>query len=72
MAVDKKKSAEVEQPVKVSSLEAEIIEAFMSEFKGLPGTELSVVVRCGRQKAPTYQEIELPAVRKILESAVKQ
>ena len=85
MAVAKKKSAEVEEPIKadtpikteesikmVDSIKAEIIEAFMSEFKGVPGTELSVIVHCGRSKAPTYQEIELPVVKKILEDAVKQ
>lgn len=49
-----------------SSLEDDIVKAFKDEFKGMPYTELSVVVRCGSRYMPTYQEIELPAVAELL------
>ena len=48
------------------SFESEVVEAFKKEFKGMPYTELSVIVRCGHPNAPTYQEIELPVVTKLL------
>jgi hypothetical protein len=50
-----------------SALETDIIEAFKAEFKGMPYTELNVIVQCGRPSTPTYQEIELPMVAKLLE-----
>lgn len=48
------------------SFESDIVEAFKKEFKGMPYTELSVVVRCGHPNSPTYQEIELPVVVNLL------
>ena len=49
-----------------SLLEDEIVKAFKDEFKGMPYTELSVIVCCGSRNAPTYQEIELPVVAELL------
>ena len=49
-----------------SLLEKEIVKAFKDEFKGMPYTELSVIVCCGSRNAPTYQEIELPMVAELL------
>ena len=49
-----------------SLLEKEIVKAFKDEFKGMPYTELSVIVCCGSRNAPTYQEIELPMVVELL------
>ena len=47
-------------------LEDKIVKAFKDEFKGMPYTELSVIVCCGSRNAPTYQEIELPMVAELL------
>lgn len=47
-------------------LEEAIIKAFKDEFKGMPYTDLSVIVCCGSRNAPTYQEIELPMVAELL------
>jgi hypothetical protein len=49
-----------------SLLEDKIVKAFKDEFKGMPYTELSVIVCCGSRNAPTYQEIELPMVAELL------
>ena len=49
-----------------SLLEDEIVKAFKDEFKGLPHTDLAVIVCCGSRNAPTYQEIELPMVVELL------
>ena len=54
-----------EAPKKLS-LEEEVVKAFKDEFKGMPYTELHVVVQCGNRTAPTYQEIELPMVAELL------
>ena len=47
-------------------LEDKIVKAFKDEFKGMPYTELSVIVCCGKRNMPTYQEIELPVVAELL------
>lgn len=52
---------------KTDTFKEDIIEAFKTEFKGMPYTELNVIVQCGHPSAPTYQEIELPVVAKLLE-----
>ena len=49
-----------------SLLEENIVKAFKEEFKGMPYTELSVIVCCGARNMPTYQEIELPVVAELL------
>ena len=47
-------------------LEKHIIDSFKKEFKGMPYTDITVIVRCGAPSSPTYQEIELPAVSELL------
>ena len=47
-------------------LEKHIVDSFKKEFKGMPYTDITVVVRCGAPSSPTYQEIELPAVSELL------
>lgn len=49
-----------------NSIEAYIAEAFKKEFRGMPYTDINVVVRCGAPSSPTYQEIELPEVSSFL------
>ena len=50
-----------------ASLDMEkLLEEFKAEYRGMPYTELSVIVQCGHRNAPTYQEIELPSVTKFL------
>ena len=64
-ASDGVSATETEQKTE-SLLEDEIVKAFKDEFKGMPYTELSVIVCCGSRNAPTYQEIELPMVAELL------
>lgn len=47
-------------------LEKHIVDSFKKEFKGMPYTDITVIVRCGAPSSPTYQEIELPAVSELL------
>lgn len=49
-----------------SMLEKHIVDSFKKEFKGMPYTDITVIVRCGAPSSPTYQEIELPAVSELL------
>lgn len=52
---------------KTASLDMEkLLEEFKAEYRGMPYTELSVIVQCGHRNAPTYQEIELPSVTEFL------
>lgn len=64
-ASDGVSATETEQKTE-TLLEDKIVKAFKDEFKGMPYTELSVIVCCGSRNAPTYQEIELPMVAELL------
>lgn len=49
-----------------SPFESAVIDAFKKEFRGMPYTDITVVVRCGAPSSPTYQEIELTEVSSLL------